>query len=394
MVAALSALNAFAIDIMLPAFPYISAAFALTNANDSQLVIVAYVAAFGVAQLVYGPLADAFGRRSVLIWALLIFAAGSLICTLAPSFELLLAARVLQGLGAAATRVISTAVVRDLTSGRAMARVMSLAMSLFMIVPILAPGIGQLILLVSPWRTIFGVLLCYILIILAWAYVRLPETLPREARTSFKLPAIMGAYATVLRNRVTIGYTVASTLMAGALFGYIATSQQIFVDVYRLGAMFPFAFASVAVMITCGTLVNSRLVMRLGMRRISHAMTCWFTAIACIHYAIAAASTPPFWQFLSLLALSIGAFGMIAGNFNALAMEPMGANAGAAAAVYGASTSAGGGLIGGLVAYQFDGTPAPFLAGVALLGALTLIAILVIERGRLFGDGDGAQTPR
>ena len=185
MVAGLSALNALAIDIMLPALPDIGRDFALANDNDRQLVVVSYVALFGVSQLVYGPLADAFGRRSVLIYALGIFIAGSVLCVIAPSFELFLAARALQGVGAAATRVIATAVVRDLTEGRRMAQVMSMAMTVFMIVPIIAPGLGQLILFAAPWRWIFGALLIYALVILGWTLVRLPETLkpnPPRAR--------------------------------------------------------------------------------------------------------------------------------------------------------------------------------------------------------------------
>lgn len=173
MVASLSALNALAIDIMLPALPMIGADFQLTNDNDRQLVVVAYIALFGVSQLVYGPLADSFGRRSVLIYALGIYIAGSILCVVAPSFELFLAARAMQGVGAAATRVIATAVVRDLTEGRRMAQVMSMAMTLFMVVPIIAPGIGQLILFIAPWRWIFGALLIYALIVLAWALLRL-----------------------------------------------------------------------------------------------------------------------------------------------------------------------------------------------------------------------------
>src|SRR5262245_46450283 len=147
MVAALSALNALAIDVMLPALPDIGRSFALVNDNDRQLVIVCYVALFGVSQLIYGPLADAYGRRSVLIYALGLYTLGSVLCVIAPSFGLFLAARALQGVGAAATRVIATAVVRDLTEGRRMAQVMSMAMTLFMVVPIMAPGLGQLILL-------------------------------------------------------------------------------------------------------------------------------------------------------------------------------------------------------------------------------------------------------
>jgi MFS transporter, DHA1 family, multidrug resistance protein len=384
MVAALSALNALAIDIMLPALPDIDADFALANDNDRQLVVVAYVALFGVSQLAYGPLADAFGRRSVLVWALGIFVAGSVLCVVAPSFELFLAARALQGVGAAATRVIATAVVRDLSAGRRMAQIMSMAMTVFMIVPIVAPGLGQLILFAAPWRWIFGALLIYAVLVLAWTLVRMPETLRPENRTPFRPRAIAGAYARVISERQTLGYMIATTFMTACLFGYITSSEQIYVDVFELGEAFPLAFAFVAIAMSCGTFLNSRLVMLHGMRRISHAMVAAFTALAALLSLVTAAGLATFWVFLALLALTFSLFGLIASNFNALAMEPMGRIAGSASALYGAVTASGGALLGALIARAFDGTPLPFAIGLFLAGTATVLTVFVTERGGLF----------
>jgi DHA1 family bicyclomycin/chloramphenicol resistance-like MFS transporter len=387
MVAALSALNALAIDIMLPALPLIDAAFALANDNDRQLVVVAYVALFGVSQLVYGPLADAFGRRGVLIYALAIYIVGTMLCVIAPNFELFLAARAMQGVGAAATRVIATAVVRDLTEGRRMAQVMSMAMTVFMIVPIIAPGIGQLILFIAPWRWIFGALLIYALIVLAWALVRLPETLKPENRQRFNVPAIAAAYAAVLRERQTVGYTIATTFVTACLFGYITSSEQLFVDVFNLGPAFPIAFASIAIAISFGTFLNSRLVIRHGMRRLSHIMIIGFTLAALALAALAQLGWATFWVFTGMLALTFAMFGFIASNFNALAMEPVGRVAGSAAALYGAVTATGGALVGALIARAFDGSVVPFAIGLAASGAATLLAVVWTERGKLFGAG-------
>jgi len=385
MVAALSALNALAIDIMLPALPDISREFALARDNDRQLVVVAYVALFGVSQLVYGPLADSFGRRSVLIYALGIYIAGSVLSVVAPTFELFLAARCLQGVGAAATRVIATAVVRDLTEGRRMAQVMSMAMTVFMIVPIVAPGLGQLILFVAPWRWIFGALLIYALIILAWAVFRLPETLKPEYRAPFNPRAILSNYRAVFRERQTIGYMLATTFVTGCLFGYITSSEQIFVDVYQLGPAFPIAFGAVAIAISCGTFMNSRLVVAQGMRRLSHTMTITFTITAAILAALAVTGAAGFWTFTIFIAAAFAMFGFIASNFNALAMEPVGRIAGSASALYGGVTATGGAIIGGFIAGGFNGTPAPFAIGLALCGVATLLTVLWTERGRLFG---------
>ncbi|HYD86678.1 MAG TPA: multidrug effflux MFS transporter [Vitreimonas sp.] len=384
MVAALSALNALAIDIMLPALPDIARDFSLANDNDRQLVVVSYVALFGVSQLVYGPLADTFGRRSVLIYALGIYIVGSVLCVVAPNFELFLAARAMQGVGAAATRVIATAVVRDLTEGRRMAQVMSMAMTVFMIVPIVAPGLGQLILFVAPWRWIFGALLIYALVVLAWALIRLPETLRPEYRAPFRPREIAANYLAVLRERQTVGYMLATTFVTGCLFGYITSSEQIFVDYYDLGAAFPLAFGAIAIAISAGTFLNSRLVVKHGMRRLSHVTLIAFTLIAAVIGALAALGLATFWVFFGLMALAFAMFGLISSNFNALAMEPVGRIAGSASALYGAVSATGGAIAGGLIARAFDGTPAPFALGLALSGLATLVTIVWTERGRLF----------
>ncbi|MBX3511347.1 MAG: multidrug effflux MFS transporter [Hyphomonadaceae bacterium] len=384
MVAALSALNALGIDIMLPALPEIGREFALANDNDRQLVIIAYVALFGVSQLVYGPLADAYGRRSVLNFALGLFVVASVLCVFAPTFEVFLLGRALQGVAAAATRVIATAVVRDLTSGRRMAQVMSMAMTLFMIVPIIAPGLGQLILLAAPWRWIFGALLIYAALLLGWTLLRLPETLHADNTTPFRARAVARAYACVLRERQTLGYMVATMFLVSCMFAYITSSEQIFVDTYGLGPLFPLAFAGVAVAISCGTFLNSRIVVRHGMRRISHTMLIVFTALTALLAVIAAAGLASFWVFMALIALALGVTGMVAANFNALGMEPVGRVAGSASALFGAVTATGGAVFGAVIARGFDGTVLPFALGLSLASGCALCAVLWTERGKLF----------
>lgn len=386
MVAALSALNALAIDIMLPALPDIGRDFGLVNDNDRQLVIISYVALFGVSQLVYGPLADAYGRRMVLVIALVLFVAGTILSVVAPSFELFLAARCLQGIGAAATRVIATAVVRDLTSGPRMAQVMSMAMTVFLVVPILAPGIGQLILFIAPWRWIFGALLIYSGLVLAWTLMRLPETLTAENTTPFRPRAIAESYGRVFADRQTVGYMMATTFLTSCLFGYITSSEQLYVDTFNLGPLFPIAFASIALAMSGGTFLNAKLVIRRGMRNISHAMLLAFLLMGVAHLAYTLLFGAHFWSFIVLLALNFSVFGMIGANFNALAMEPMARNAGAASAMFGAVQASGGALLGGFIARGFDGTPMPFLIGVVLSALAGIATVLWTERGKLFGD--------
>jgi DHA1 family bicyclomycin/chloramphenicol resistance-like MFS transporter len=288
--------------------------------------------------------------------------------------------------GAAATRVIATAIVRDLTQGRRMAQVMSMAMTVFMIVPIVAPGLGQLILFVAPWRWIFGALLIYALAVLIWTLLRLPETLRPENTTPFRPRAIARAYADVLRERQALGYMIGTTFMTACLFGYITSSEQIYVDVFGLGAAFPLAFASVALAMSAGTFLNSRLVILHGMRQIAHRMTVVFTVLAAVIAVLAWFGLASFWVFLALLALTLSLFGLIASNFNALAMEPVGRVAGSASALYGAVTATGGALLGALIARAFDGTVIPFAIGFALMGACAIGAVLWTERGRFAHD--------
>lgn len=390
LVAAMTALNALSIDIMLPALPDIGTAFNVANENDRQLVVIAYVSIFGIAQLVYGPLTDAIGRRPVLIWTLALYAIGSLLCLFAGSFTLFLLARALQGTGAAATRVIASAVVRDLTDGRRMAQIMSMAMTAFMIVPIIAPGLGQLILLVAPWKWIFGALLIYAGVVFLWLLFRLPETLAPEKRQPLNPRGTLALYARVIANRQTLGYTLAATFSSASLFAYIVSAQQIFVDVYGLGANFPIAFAGVALVMSFGNILNARVVMRLGMRRIAHGMSVWLTLVAALNAATIYFGAHSFWLFIILFALTLGVFGMLSANFNALAMQPAGFGAGSAAALFGAITTIGGSLLGAMIGRAFDGTPLPFLLGIALLGIAILITLFWTERGRLFQEPPNA----
>jgi DHA1 family bicyclomycin/chloramphenicol resistance-like MFS transporter len=347
-----------------------------------------YILGNGVAQLFFGPVVDRFGRRTVLLWALGAYIAGSALSVLAGSFTLLLAARTFQGVATAATRVASIAIVRDLCSGRRMAEVMSLAITIFMAAPILAPSFGQLILFAAPWRGIFLVLLLYGIIILAWAMMRVPETMDPEDRAPLNLRRIGGAYWTFLTNRIAIGYTLASALCFGALFGYISASEQIFVETFDLGARFPLAFAGVAGALGAATLLNARIVRRYGMRQLSHGAIVVFVIANVLHLAVAMGSGENLWTFMGFMMISFFCLGLVGANASALAMEPMGHIAGAAAAANGFAGTTLAGFLGGLIGRQYDGTTTPIVAGFAMLGLSALGVVLWTEKGRLFGSRD------
>ena len=246
----------------------------------------------------------------------------------------------------------------------------------------------QLILFAAPWRWIFGALLIYTLMIAAWTFFRLPETLAPENRRPFAPRAILAGYWIVISNRQVLGYTLASIFLTGALFGYVASSEQLFVEVYNLGPWFAAAFAAVAIAISAGTFLNSRLVMRYGMRRLSYIMTLALTAIAALHLGFIVIGWTSFPIFMLMLALTFSTFGLISSNFGTLALDPVGHVAGSASALFGAATATGGALIGGLIGRAYDGTTGPFAISVLIAALVTVAILLWLERGRLFIAND------
>lgn len=389
MMAMLMALNALAIDIMLPAFPLIAAEYGMADSNSVQFVLSSYLTGFGLAQLFYGPISDRYGRRGPLFAGLALYILFAAAGAFAPTFELLLIARFLQGVGAAATRVIAMAIVRDTHSGRAMASTMSLVMMVFMVVPVIAPSIGQAVVLLANWHTVFlfmGVISAAVTI---WCYLRLPETLVENERRPLSVASVLGGFRLVLNNRMSVLYTLGVTFFFGSLFGFLNVSQPIYVDIYGLGALFPVAFGGVAVLMAITSFANSRLVGRFGQRRLSHAALIGYFLCALVLVAVCANGNPPFWLFMTLMAIAMPLFGLIGANFNSIAMEPLGAVAGTASSVIGFLQTVGGALTGALIGQYYDGTVLPLAIGFASVSGIALLLVLAAERGKLFGHGTG-----
>ncbi len=384
LIAMMMALNALAIDSMLPALPMIGEALGVARENDRQWIVTAYLLGFGGAQIVYGPLADRYGRKPVLMVGIGLYVLFSVLAAFAPTFELLVAARIGTGLGAASLRVLAVSIVRDRYSGRTMARVMSLSFLVFLGVPILAPSVGAAILLVGPWPWIFGLLAVAGAAVMLWAAIRLPETLHPEDRLPIDARRIGGAFREALTNRQSLGYTLAMTAITGALFGFINSSQQIFADVFDAEAAFPLVFAGIASGIAAASLLNATLVIRLGSRLLSHSALLAFTTVAAIHTAVSALGFETIWTFAILQGLTMFCFGFVAGNFGSMAMEPMGHIAGTASSAQGFISTTAGSLIGLLIGQQFAGSATPMAAGIAVCGAVAVVFVLVAERGRLF----------
>ena len=387
LIAALMALNALAIDVMLPALPYMGEALGISSENERQFVVTAYMLGFGIAQLAYGPLSDRFGRRAPLLIGIVIYIIAAIAAVFSPNFAVLLVLRTLQGIGAAGTRVIATSIVRDKFSGRAMAEVMSLTFMVFMAIPIIAPGVGQVLLLTGPWQTIFVFMGLLAAVFMLWTFLRLPETLAPENRRPLTASGILGSFRIVFTNRPAIFYGLAGTFLFGALFGFISSSQQIYVDIYGLGVWFPVAFAGVAALMAVSSFSNSVIVSRFGMRRLSHGAMVVFTVASGIWLALAMSGFLPLWLFLTLLCIIMFCFGWAASNMNSLSMEPLGAVAGTASSVFGFIQTVGGALIGSYTGQMFNGTTVPVATGYFTMGLLALGCILIAERGKLFGVG-------
>jgi DHA1 family bicyclomycin/chloramphenicol resistance-like MFS transporter len=376
LVAALMAANALAIDSMLPALPAIGEALGVATDNRRQLVITVYLLGFGGSQIFYGPLADRFGRKAMLIGCMLFYALFAALAGLAGSMDLLLAARFMQGVAAGGTRVLVVAIVRDRFHGSAMAQIMSLVMIVFMLVPVLAPTIGQGILAIAGWRQIFIALGAYAVALALWGGIRMPETLASADRRALSVANIAGAVRQTLGNRTSIGNTIAATLAFGGLFGFIGSIQQIVFDVFHRPGLIGLVFACIAGPMGLSSYANSRLVMRLGARRLLLTALTAFTVMALLHLAIVLAYGETLWVFVALQALTTACFGLVGANSGALAMEPVGHIAGTASALQGLITTVGGALIGLLVGQLFDGTTVPLIAGFAVCGVLALAVAL------------------
>lgn len=383
MMAMVMALNALAIDSMLPALPAIGDGLGVTVANDRQYVISTYLLGIGFGSLLYGPLADRFGRKGVLVpalWAYTVFAIG---CGLATSFPMLLALRFGHGLVSAALGVIVVAVIRDLFVGDAMAKRMSLIFLVFMIVPIIAPALGAGVAALAGWRAIFIVLAVMGLVMLFWLR-RLPETLdpadvrPLDART------MIGGWITVTRHRRAAGYMMASGVMQGALYGYLNSSEQIIAEVFGARALFPLVFACVAIGIAIANFSNARIVERFGARRVSQTAVFAFmaTSIAQIIAALSGAETLP--VFTGLMMVNVGLIGFIGSNFGSIAMEDFGHMAGVASSYQSFAKTLLAAVAGASIGQYYDGTTLPLAYAFVLSAVIGLALVLWAERGKLF----------
>lgn len=374
LMAIMMSLVALSIDAMLPALPQIGLDLHVLHVNDNQLIISLLFLGFGLGQIIYGPLSDSFGRKPAIYIGLSLAIAGCLLSIFADSYLLMLAGRFLQGLGLASARVITIAIVRDKYHGNEMGKVMSFIMTIFILVPTLAPAIGQGILFIADWRMIFTFILGLSITVLLWFAIRQNETLAASQRTAFSIANIIRNIQRIFMHRVVMGYTIISGLIFSTMLGYLNSAQQIFQDQYQLGTMFPAYFGILALSIGLASLTNAKLVMTFGMHDMSKFALIIISTTSVLFFIIAynTAGHPQLWQLMCFLLVVLFCFGILIGNLNALAMEPLGHMAGLGASLVGALSTFIAIPFGMLIGQSYDNSVLPLIAGFALLSLISL----------------------
>ena len=385
MMALLMALNAFGIDAILPALDALAVDFGTTG-NARPFVVGAYLLSAGIGTLVPGSFADRFGRRPVLFVALFCYIALSIACALATSFEMLVAFRALQGFSAAGIIALPPAIIRDRVGGDKMARMMSLIFVIFLLVPAIAPSIGQgVLILLGDWRWIFASMAVAGVAMSAWVYIRLPETLHPADRQEIRIPLILRNMKSAITLRQTIGYTLGSALVFGGLFGFINSSQQLIGEAFGAGDDFPMIFAICAGCMAIASWSNSRIVERFGARRVSHLGLIGFIIVAALQLWFASQPDESLWTFVPLMAANMSLLGFIGANFGSIALQPFKHIAGAASSAQGFLRMTSGAALGSLIGFAYDGTARPLALALLVTALLSLAFVLFSERGELFG---------
>lgn len=394
LVALLQAMGALAIDAMLPALGVMAQELGATDPNQRQLVIGVFLIGMGLGALIPGALADRFGRRPVLLGCIAAYVVLTLACALVTDFTMMVAMRAAIGFSCAGLSVLPAAIVRDRFEGDKMARLQSMIMMVFMLVPMLAPMLGQAILLVAGWRWIFGFMALAGLIIGAWTWLRLGETLHPEYRQPIAIRTIGANMTSALTNRDASGYILGGALLLGSMWGYLNSSQQLIAEHFGAGTAFPIYFGAMAVAMSVANFTNARIVERFGARRVSH--TALFVLIGCaaLQWWLASSGSQTLWSFVPIQGAMFCLMGFIGANFSAIALQPFARIAGAAASAQAFIRVVGGSTLGYLVGQAYDGSARPLAMTQTAAALVVLGLILYSERGRLFRRVWPAGAPR
>ncbi|OYW48552.1 MAG: Bcr/CflA subfamily drug resistance transporter [Novosphingobium sp. 28-62-57] len=394
MMALVMALQALAVDAMLPALGFIAGDLGVTDPNRRQLVIGAFMLASGFASLFPGSLADRYGRRPVLLSCIGLYIVFSLGCALVTSFDALLVMRVLQAIGCGGLAVLPGAIIRDRFAGDQMAKQMSIISMVFLVVPMLAPSIGQIVLLFAGWRWIFVFLAVMAVLMAAWVFIRLPETLHPEYRQPIRPMAIAVNMAGAATNRSAIGYVLGGAMTFGGLIGYVNCSQQLVAEHFGAGETFPLLFGLSALMMAVANFSNSRIVERFGARRVSHTAVLVFIAVSAVQVWFASGTGQTLWQFMPLMIMNMILIGFIGANFGSIALQPFASTAGSASSMHAFLRMVIGSVIGIIVGQAYDNTALPLAIALLVCGLISLSLVLFSEKGKLFRRIHPPGTPR
>ncbi|WP_298494845.1 multidrug effflux MFS transporter [uncultured Algibacter sp.] len=380
LMASLMSIVALSIDALLPAIPEISATLNVTNPNNNQLLITMIFLGIGVGQLIFGPLSDSFGRKPIVFIGFIVFILASIICVTTKNFEIMIIGRVLQGIGLSSPRSLALSMIRDSYDGDYMAKIISIVVMFFILVPVVAPTLGQLLISLFDWKSIFYFNLLFGVLIMFWFWKRQPETLPKEKRIKFTSNLFIDGTKEFFKHKQAVAFTFVSGFITGSFMVYLSTSQQIFQEQYNLAEMFPYIFASLAISIGLATFLNSRLVVKYGMMRIAYTASIAYVIVSVLYVILFwSGNNPSIYILLSFFALQFFAVGFLFGNLRAIAMQPLGHIAGIGAAINGfISTVMAVPIANYIGSFVYDSV-LPLFIGFSIFGILSLLVFIAVK---------------
>ncbi|ALJ03667.1 MFS transporter [Pseudalgibacter alginicilyticus] len=381
LMASLMSIVALSIDALLPALSQIANSIGITNPKDNQLLITMIFLGLGVGQLILGPLSDSFGRKPIVYIGFIIFIIASIICVTTQSFEMMIFGRLLQGVGLSSPRSISTSMIRDEFSGDYMAKILSIVVMFFILVPVVAPTLGQFLINFFSWESIFYFNLIFGILIMLWFWLRQPETLAKEKRITFSKHLFIDGSKEFFKHKQAVAFTIISGFIMGSFMVYLSTSQQIFQEQYNLVEMFPYIFASLAISIGLATYLNSQLVVKFGMFRISYLANLAYAFISILYVVLFWSGTnPSIYVLVSFFALQFFAVGFLFGNLRALAMQPLGHIAGIGAALNGFLSTIMAVPIANYIGNFVTNSVLPLFIGFSFFGVLSVLVFMILKR--------------
>lgn len=380
LMASLMSIVALSIDALLPALPEISESLGVNNSNDNQLLITMIFLGLGFGQLIFGPLSDSFGRKPIVYIGFIVFVIATIICVSTNSFEMMIIGRVLQGVGLASPRTLSIAIVRDSYSGNYMAKILSIVVMVFILIPVIAPTLGQFLLNYYNWESIFYVNLIFGVLVMFWFWKRQPETLAVTNRVPFSVRLFIDGTKEFFKHKDAVAFTFVSGFITGSFMVYLSTSQQIFQVQYNLAELFPYIFASLAISVGFATYLNSILVVKYGMWRIAYIGTIAYAIVSVLYVVLFwSGANPSIIVLISFFAMQFFAIGFLFGNLRALAMQPIGHIAGIGAAINGFISTVMAVPIANYIGSFVTDSVLPLFIGFSIFGILSLLIFIRLK---------------